>query len=166
MRRRRTAAGLVRRTRNLGVKANVRRRTVAQGARRLVTITDDVWLIQPAILLASGSDLVIVYDSAGILAGVVTKTDFVSQICHCHGAGCIIAASLAMTRDVTFFRPKGLAARCLGTHEGAEPKKYFCRRPGVPPPGTSPRKGHSASSSQKSEDEESMLRDYVIGLGY
>ena len=36
---------------------------------KLVTITDDVWLIQPAILLASGSDLVIVCDSAGILAG-------------------------------------------------------------------------------------------------
>jgi hypothetical protein len=42
------------------------------------SITDDVWLIQPAILLASGSDFVIVCDSAGILAGV-TKTDVVSQ---------------------------------------------------------------------------------------
>jgi hypothetical protein len=106
-------------------------------------------LIQPAILLASGSDLVIVCDSAGILAGVVTKTDVVSQICHCHGAGCITAASLAMTRDVVFCRPKGLAARCLGTHEGAEPKKYSCRRQGVPPPGTSPRTRHCASSTQK-----------------
>jgi CBS-domain-containing membrane protein len=65
---------------------------------------------------------VIVCDSAGILAGVVTKTDVVSQICHCHGAGCITAASLAMTRDVAVCRPKGLAARCLGRHEGAEPK--------------------------------------------
>ena len=45
---------------------------------KLVTITDDVWLIQPAILLASGSDFVIVCNSAGILAGV-TKTDVVSQ---------------------------------------------------------------------------------------
>ena len=109
---------------------------------RLVTITDDVWLIQPAILLASGSDLVIVCNSAGILAGVVTKTDVVSQICHCHGAGCITAASLAMTRDVAFCRPKGLAARCLGTHERAEAKNYSCRRSGFPPPGTSPRTRH------------------------
>jgi hypothetical protein len=81
--------------------------------------------------------------------GVVTKTDVVSQICHCHGAGCITAASLAMTRDVAFCWPKGLAARCLGTHEGAEPKKYSCRRSGFPPPGTSPRTRHFASSSQK-----------------
>ena len=79
MRTRRTAAGLVRRTKNLGVKANVRRKSAAQARERLVTITDDVWLIQPAILLASGSDLVIVCDSAGILAGVVTKTDVVSS---------------------------------------------------------------------------------------
>ena len=76
----------------------------------------------------------IVCDSAGILAGVVTKTDVVSQICHCHGAGCITAASLAMTRDVAFCRPKGLAARCLGTHEGAEPKKYSCRAIRIPAP--------------------------------
>jgi hypothetical protein len=85
MRTCRTAAGLVRRTKNLGVKANVCRKTVAQARERLVTITDDVSLVQPAILLASGSDLMIVCDSAGILAGVVTKTDVVSQICHCHG---------------------------------------------------------------------------------
>ena len=60
MRTRRTAVGLVRRTKNLGVKANVRRKTAAQARERLVTITDDVRLIQPAILVASGSDLVIV----------------------------------------------------------------------------------------------------------
>ena len=56
---------------------------------RLVTITDDVWLIQPAILLASGSDLVIVCDSAGILAGSSQRRTS-SAICHCHEAGCII----------------------------------------------------------------------------
>ena len=56
MRTCRTAAGLVRRTKNLGVKANVCRKTVAQAREKLVTITDDVSLIQPAILLASGSD--------------------------------------------------------------------------------------------------------------
>ena len=78
MRTRRTAAGLVRRTKIVGVKANVRRKTVAQARERLVTITDDVWLIQPAILLRQEA-IVIVCDSAGILAGVVTKTDVVSQ---------------------------------------------------------------------------------------
>ena len=60
MRTRRSAAGLVRRTKNLGVKANVRRKTAGQAREKLVTIADDVWLIQPAIFLASGSDLVIV----------------------------------------------------------------------------------------------------------
>jgi hypothetical protein len=35
----------------------------------LVTITDDVRLIQAANLLTSGTDLVIVCDSTGILAG-------------------------------------------------------------------------------------------------
>jgi hypothetical protein len=164
--RRRTAAGLIRRTKNLGVKANVRRKTVAQARERLVTITDDVWSIQPDILLASGSDLVIVCDSAGILAGVVTKTDVVSQICHCHGAGCITAASLAMTRDVAFCRPKGLAARCLGTHEGAEPKKYSCRGSGFPPPGTSPRTRHSASSSQKLRRRGINVARLCDGPGY
>jgi CBS domain-containing protein len=72
---------------------------------RLVTIADEAPLIQAAELLRTGTDLVVVCGSAGLLAGVITKTDVVSQISHCQGASCITATSLVMTRDVVVCRP-------------------------------------------------------------
>jgi len=50
---------------------------------RLVVIADDAKLIEAARLLTSGTDLVVVRDGAGILQGVVTKTDVVRQISVC-----------------------------------------------------------------------------------
>lgn len=41
---------------------------------RLVTIADDAPLIDAAKLLRSGTDLVVVCSSEGLLAGVITKT--------------------------------------------------------------------------------------------
>ena len=73
---------------------------------RLVTIADDVPLIEAAKLLQTGTDLVMVCDSAGLLAGVITKTDVVAQISHCQGASCITAAALVMSRDVVLCKSK------------------------------------------------------------
>ncbi len=67
---------------------------------KLVTITDDARLIEAAKLLSSGTDLVIVCDSAGTLQGVVTKTDVARQISVCQGATCMCPVSTVMTRDV------------------------------------------------------------------
>jgi predicted transcriptional regulator len=64
---------------------------------RLVTVTDDVRLIEVAKLLQAGADLVIVCDSAGLLAGVITKTDIVAQISQCQGANCITLMSRPRT---------------------------------------------------------------------
>jgi CBS domain-containing protein len=76
------------------------------GARkRLVTIADDAPLIEAAKLLRSGTDLVVVCGSAGVLAGVVTKTDVVRQMSNCQGAGCTTSVSSTMTRDVVLCRP-------------------------------------------------------------
>jgi len=77
----------------------------SKARERLITIADDAPLIQAAALLRSGSDLVIVCNSAGFLAGVITKTDIVSQISHCQGASCITAVALVMKSEVVLCRP-------------------------------------------------------------
>ena len=71
---------------------------------RLVTIADDARLIEAAKLLTSGTDLVVVRDGAGVLQGVVTKTDVVRQISVCQGATCLCPVSTVMTRDVLLCR--------------------------------------------------------------
>ena len=54
---------------------------------------DDASLIDAAKLLQAGTDLVIVCDVAGLLAGVITKTDVVAQISRCQGASCMSAVA-------------------------------------------------------------------------
>lgn len=61
---------------------------------KLVTIVDSAQLIDAAKLLTSGTDLVVVCDSAGILQGIITKTDVVRQMSVCQGSSCMCAASL------------------------------------------------------------------------
>jgi CBS domain-containing protein len=47
---------------------------LAKARERLVTITDDALLIEAARLLQARTELVIVCNSEGVLAGVITKT--------------------------------------------------------------------------------------------
>ena len=47
---------------------------LAKARERLVTITDDALLIEAARLLQAKTELVIVCNSEGVLAGVITKT--------------------------------------------------------------------------------------------
>ena len=53
---------------------------VPAARERLVTIREDAPLIEAAGLLSAGTDIVLVCDDEGRLAGVVTKTDVVRQI--------------------------------------------------------------------------------------
>ena len=79
-------------------------RLLTPARERLVTIADGAPMIEAAKLLRTGTDLVVVCGPAGLLAGVITKTDVVGQISHCQGASCTTAASLVMTRDVLLCR--------------------------------------------------------------
>jgi predicted transcriptional regulator len=83
-------------------------RLLPAAREKLVTIADNAPLMEAASLLHKGTDLVIVCDSAGLVAGVITKTDVVGQMSRCQGASCTMAASLTMTRDVVICRPDEL----------------------------------------------------------
>jgi CBS domain-containing protein len=80
-------------------------RLLTAAREKLVTIADDASLMEAANLLHRGTDLVIVCDSAGLVAGVITKADVVGQMSRCQGGSCMVAASLTMTRDVISCRP-------------------------------------------------------------
>ena len=80
------------------------KRMLEVAREKLVTIADDARLTEAAKLLSSGTDLVIVCDSAGVLQSVVIKTDIVRQISVCQGATCMCPASTVMTRDVALCR--------------------------------------------------------------
>ena len=80
-------------------------RLLLPARERLVMIADDAPMIEAARLLRAGTDIVVVCRAAGLLAGVITKTDVVGQISRCQGASCMTAVSRVMTRDVLRCRP-------------------------------------------------------------
>jgi CBS domain-containing protein len=133
---------------------------------RLVTIADDAPLIQSATLLSKETDLVVVGGSAGLLAGVITKTDVVRQISHCKGAIWITAVSMIMTRDVIVCRPGDSLDEVWS-------KMKECRLKNLPitdqdsrPVGVLNARDVLRSLLKQAENEESLLRDYVMGVGY
>ena len=77
---------------------------ISTAREKLVTIGESAPLIEAAALLSTGTDIVLVCDHDGALAGVVTKTDIVRQISHCQGAGCTCPLATVMTRDVVSCR--------------------------------------------------------------
>jgi CBS domain-containing protein len=137
------------------------------GARkRLVTIADDTPLIEAARLLSSGTDLLVVCGSAGLLAGVVTKTDVVRQMSNCQGAGCTTAVSSTMTRDVVLCRPDEFLHDVWMRIRERSLKNIPVAGWDSCPLGVLNARDILQVLLRESEDEEAMLRDYVMGIGY
>lgn len=141
-------------------------RLLAAAHAKLVTVAADAPLIEAAKLLRAGTDLVIVCGSTGIVAGVITKTDAVNQMCHCDGSSCMTAASLAMTRDVVSCRPGDLLRDVWATMKERGLKNIPVVDPDSRPLGVLHARDVLQVLLDESKDEESMLRDYVMGIGY
>jgi hypothetical protein len=119
-------------------------RLLPAAREKLVTIADDAPLMEAANLLHKGTDLVIVCDSAGLVAGVITKSDVVGQMSRCQGASCTMAASLTMTRDVVICQPH----ECLETNETAAVEEHCRGGQGVAAGGGTSCTRHFTSSSR------------------
>jgi CBS domain-containing protein len=133
---------------------------------KLVIIGDDARLIEAAKLLTSGTDLVVVRDGAGVLQGVVTKTDVVRQISVCQGATCQCPVSTVMTRDVVSCRKsdrlQDVAARMKTQHLKSVPVVDGDNRP----LGLLTARALLSVLLGDAELEEAQLVGYVTGVGY
>ncbi|MHA6692721.1 CBS domain-containing protein [Devosia sp. A449] len=133
---------------------------------RLVTIAEDAPLIKAAQLLRSGTDILAVCNSSGVLLGVITKTDVVSQISQCQGASCIRPASLAMTQDVMLCRTgDSLEDLWARMNERALKNVPFVDQD-TQPVGILNARDMLQALLKESTNEEAMMRDYVMGVGY
>ena len=134
---------------------------------RLVTIGADVTLLDVAKLLSGTQiSLVVVCNSDGAMAGVITKTDIVRQIGHCGGSACTRAAADVMTRDVASCHPTD----CLPDVLSVMHKRGFVHIPIVDeqfkPLGVVNARDALRELLAEEKYEESLLRDYVMGIGY
>lgn len=133
---------------------------------RLVVIADDAPLIEAAKLLRSGTDLIVVCGSGGIVSGVITKTDVVRQIGECRGSSCVTAASLVMTQDVLLCRSSDDLHNVWSSMKERVVKNVPVIDDDGRPIGLVNARDALQLLLQDAENEEAMLRDYVMGVGY
>ena len=153
----------IRMMKELGDNAMYVERLLPAAREKFVTIADGAPLTEAANFLHKGTDLVIVCDSAGLVAGVITKTDVVGQMSRCQGARCTMAASLAMTRDIVVCRPGDLLQDLW---KRMKERKFPVVDKDSRPVGVLHAQDILQVLLEESQDEESMLRDYVMGVGY
>lgn len=141
-------------------------RLLPTAREKLVTIADDAPLMEAANLLHKGTDLVIVCDSTGLVAGVITKTDVVGQMSRCQGTSRMMAASLTMTRDVVICRPDELLQEVWKRMKERKLKNIPVVDKDSRPVGVLRARDILQVLLDESNYEESMLQDYVMGIGY
>jgi CBS domain-containing protein len=149
-----------------GSKAMLVGKLMATARARLVTISDDAPLIEAATLLRAGTDLVVVCSPEGLLTGVITKTDVVGQISHCLGASCTTAASLVMTRDVVACQPGDWLNEVWEKMKEHGLKNVPVTDRDCRPVGVLNARDALQMLLREVENEESLLRDYVMCVGY
>lgn len=112
------------------------------------------------------ADLVVICNETGSMVGVITKTDIVSQIGRCGAGGCAARVDTIMTREVfscranellqdvwTAIKERGL--KCIPVvGEDGRPIGILYSRDVL------------QSLLGEVTDEEALLRDYVMNVGY
>ena len=134
---------------------------------RLVMINADALLVDVAKLLSdTQNSLVVVCDSDGTMVGVITKTNIVQQMGRCQGSVGTTVAADVMTRDVTYCRPTDSLRDVLSMME----RRGFVHIPAVDdeskPFGVVNARDALRALVADGKYEESLLRDYVMGIGY
>ncbi len=141
--------------------------TLLQDASQgLVTIADDALLIEAATLLHAGTDLLVVCGADGKIAGVVSKTDVVAQISHCQGASCTCPVASVMTREVLMCRADDDLPALWMAMKTRGLKNIPLVDTDARPIGIVTARAALAILLAESEQEEVLLRDYVMGFGY
>jgi CBS domain-containing protein len=100
------------------------------------------------------------------MVGVVTKTDIVRRISSCHGSGCATAVATVMTRDVTSCRPDDLLQNIWSIMKERSLLHIPIVGQDFKPLGVINARDALFELLGEVEHEESLLRDYVMGIGY
>ncbi len=140
---------------------------IATARVRLVVFGDSAPLIDAARLFnETGSDIVVTCGSDGRLAGVVTKTDVVRQISRCQGSACHAQVSSVMTQDAYVCRHGDQLSIVWSEMKARRLKNVPVMDGESRPVGVLNARDALEALLDESENEESLLRDYVMTVGY
>ena len=138
-----------------------------QARERLATINAAASVTEAAELTSRlHADLVVVCNETGNMVGVITKTDIVAQIGRCGAGGCAARVDTIMTREVLSSQLKE-SLQDVWTAMKARGRRHV---PVVDEDGKPLGILHTRDVLQsllgEAKDEEALLRDYVMNVGY
>lgn len=133
---------------------------------RLVTLADHAPMHEAARLLCAGTDLVVVCGTSGAVVGVITKTDIVARFGECQGSGGATAAALVMSTDILQCSPGDLVHDVWSKMRARDLKSIPIADADGRPVGVLNARDALGVLLQEVKGEESLLRDYVMGVGY
>jgi CBS domain-containing protein len=135
--------------------------------KRLIAINEDAAVIEAAgHLSAPHTYLLVVCDRAGKAVGVMSKLDVVKHISQCSGLACTIAVSAVMTRDVISCRPNDWLRDVWGVMKAGHLHCVPVLGRDMKPLGTLYARDVLQNLLTEVENEEVLLRDYVMSVGF
>lgn len=139
----------------------------AQAQSRLVTAGLEARLLDVAKQLADQRiNIVVVCDADGSMAGVISKTDVVRRIGHCEGSACTTLATDLMTGTVRHCRPHQALGEVLTMMHTHGLVQIPVVDEAFKPVGVVDARDALRALLASEQYEESLLRDYVMGVGY
>jgi CBS domain-containing protein len=133
---------------------------------RLAVIEAEAPVKEAAALMSRPhTDLIVVCDH-GDMVGVLTKTDIVSQISHCMGAGCTAKVDSIMTRDVTYCRTHEMLLDVWSVMRERGLQRVPIVDDGRRPIGIIYAREALQALLSEAENQDELLRDYISGVGY
>lgn len=134
---------------------------------RLATIGVDGSVLEAARLLSDTQiSLVVVCNADRTMAGVVTKTNIVRQIAHCHGGSCSAAVADIMTADASSCRESDFLPQVLSMMAARGHLHVPVVDQNRRPLGVVNARDALRELMLEEQYEEAVLRDYVTGVGY
>ena len=134
---------------------------------RLATIGAKAPVRSAAALMAKPHvELVVVCETSGRMVGVLAKTDIVGQIGHCGGNSCMTGVAAIMTRDVVACRESEWLADVWSRMKARSLPRLPVLNEADHPIGILYARDVLQRMLAEAEDEEALLRDYVMGIGY
>lgn len=140
---------------------------LSRARERLVTIGSGALVREAAYLMSKPhTDLVVVCDGEGVVVGVVTKTDIVGQIGQCEGHGCVARVETIMSRGVVSCQPSDVLQDLWTLMKERGLQRIPIVDGNHKPIGIIYARDALQSLLGESENDEILLRDYVMGIGY
>lgn len=135
--------------------------------QRLVTIRDDAPLLEAAKYLDGRHiNLVVACDKDGAMVGIITRTDVVRMMAVCQGCGCTVPVATVMTKDVIYCQPTYLLRDVWTTMKENNLLHVPIVDENFKPLGVINARDALLVLMEKAEFESSLLRDYVMNVGY